>query len=874
MTAKILITGTGGIMTSDTRDVSVNSSPLTAYYMPRPRIDEVFDRAARCNLIFVTAGAGYGKTQAVHQYIGQQENSAVRWMQLTESDNIGSHFWENLTHCVTFDDLDLAARLRELGFPDTPARFQQFAALLKNAEKSANRTFNVLDDFHLIHSKQVLAFTERCAHLHIPGSCLIVISRSEPEINAVSLFSKSKASIITEEELRFNESEIAAFYTLRGIPFSSRDLPKLHEATGGWALAINLLSLMLVKIPQNLGLALDAMKQNIFKLFETEAFREFPEDIQKIMIKLSLVSELPLTPLRSAVSATPLAQYMTQLASFVWFDNFTGDYRVHPLYLEFLQNKHHILSDEEKLDTYQRAAQWCVDNGLYTDAIKFCAKSCQFGRITEILFSYPIRLPGDVCEYVLGIVEEIDTENEYKEDKSVLFLKNFFIPILLIGMGKFEEARERSFETIREWESVGTPFSLHLLSAAYSNLTYIDIYTCTVTHVYDAPKYLKKSLEYRAMSNIPSAEMSGTFSSVDLRSFACLIGEGAELAEFDRFLESAREAAAYIAETPHKMYYGYDDLAACEVSFFKNELETARNFAHNAVMKAREKNQYGIEMMAQYYLLRAAIHDGDYPLAKETLRQMSGLLDNQDFWNRHMLFDLFTGSFYIHMRLPDMAPSWLALDEKETISAVHIPTRELIVGVRYYFSCGKYKQALAVLCNSYPRALQERFLFGELVLSLLMAIARYMTGDAPGAVDELEKSYKMSFDGVFEMPFIEMAKYFRPIAEAALAKEGCIIPDEWLKTVIRKASIYAKKTAIVSNSLKKEKNIKDNVKLSEREVQVLSDLRHGLSREEIAENRYLSIHTVKSVLRSIYNKLDANNNVDAVLIAIDRKLID
>ena len=38
---------------------------MTENYMPRPRIDRIFDRAARCKLVYVIAGAGYGKTQAV-----------------------------------------------------------------------------------------------------------------------------------------------------------------------------------------------------------------------------------------------------------------------------------------------------------------------------------------------------------------------------------------------------------------------------------------------------------------------------------------------------------------------------------------------------------------------------------------------------------------------------------------------------------------------------------------------------------------------------------------------------------------------------------------------------------------------------------------
>jgi len=98
-------------------------------------------------------------------------------------------------------------------------------------------------------------------------------------------------------------------------------------------------------------------------------------------------------------------------------------------------------------------------------------------------------------------------------------------------------------------------------------------------------------------------------------------------------------------------------------------------------------------------LFRIATHEGDGPLTNEVLRQLHGHLDNAHFWNRQMLYDLFADSFYSHIGITDMVPSWLALGEKEQAPYIRIPARELIVGVRYYFARGKYKQALAILCK-------------------------------------------------------------------------------------------------------------------------------------------------------------------------------
>jgi len=861
-------------MNNNSEELYTKSSPLTAYFMPRPQVDAAFDRATNCKLVYVIAGAGYGKTQAVYHYIMKQENAVVRWMQLTENDNAGSRYWESLTHTVFLDNPELAVKLRELGFPETLARFNQFSRIVKTTEHRSHKTFLVLDDFHLIHSKQALVFAERCAHLNIPGACVIIISRTEPEINAVSLFSKGKAAIVTEDDLRFTEPEIAEFFQKQGIPFSAKEIPLYSEATKGWALAIKLLSLVLKRIPKNLDLALGAMKQNIFKLMETEAWGDLPDNIKKALVKTSLVSDLPLTPLYEFRDVASIND-IPQITSFVWYDSFSDDFRVHPLYLEFLQSKESLLTDEEKQEMYGRAAIWCSENSFYTDAMKYNAKSRRYEDMCETLLSYPFKLPHETSEYFLRIIEEITPDDKDKDDKSVLLLKNFFAPLMLMGTGDYKEAEKRCLAVIREWENDDAPFSSYLIHSAYSTLAYINMYACTVEHRYDFAKYMKKSVEYFKRSSLAPIKTARAFIVPDIRSYACAVGEGASLRMFSQYLEAVKAADQYVAQSALHMYYGFYELVACELAFYKNQPDRAKTYAYSAIEKAREKKQYSIEIVAEQYLLRIAMQEGNLSLTKTTLLQITDHLDNPDFWNRQVYYDLITGYFYILLGITDLVPSWLHMDEADMTDEIRIPTRELLVSIKYYIACNRYDQAHAVLSKSYPREPQERFFFGELLLALLTAVVKINTGDIAGALTEFERAYNLSFQGEFEMFFIELGKVLNPLVAAAQKQADCQIPDEWLKMINYKASAYRKKISLITNAMKKEKNIEEtHIKLSNREKELLYDLYIGLSREEIAATRYLTINTVKTIIQSLFIKLDANSNVDAVRIAIEKKLLD
>lgn len=65
----------------------------------------------------------------------------------------------------------------------------------------------------------------------------------------------------------------------------------------------------------------------------------------------------------------------------------------------------------------------------------------------------------------------------------------------------------------------------------------------------------------------------------------------------------------------------------------------------------------------------------------------------------------------------------------------------------------------------------------------------------------------------------------------------------------------------------------DGVDLTERELDVLRLLAQGASNEETAEQLSISLFTVKSHVRNILQKLDAENRREAARIAVQRKLV-
>ena len=888
----------------------------TTKYLPRPRLDNLFDQATACKLVYVVAGIGYGKTQAVHHYLTNQEDALVRWMTLSKQDNIVSRYWENLTHCLSVDNPELAIMLREFGFPDTPTHFKNLSkSALTLISKPKNyhpedsppenttpeKMFLVFDDFQLIQSKEILTFMERLVHLPFSNVCIVIISRKEPELDVISLIAKGQLHVITEDDLRFTASEAAAFFQQRGMPLSFADISQLMSATKGWVLALNMLSFLPKKKPRGFKQDLHVVMDNIFHFIEKEAWENFSEAIQKSLVKLSLLADLPMESAFLLADKEVLGENVPELTTFIWIDRYSKELKIHSLYLDFLKSKQDLLSHNEKMEIYRHAARWCVEHDFFLGSIYYHAQAQQFDAIVKTFLSYPLKLSKDASEYLLSIFEKaitdaakqehvsadatkqdsIDTDNAKQgkastgalkqEYVSVLLVENYFLPLLFVGTGKYEEAKQRSMATIDKWKDENSSLAHLLLYTTYTNLAYIDMYICTASHAYDAPRYLEKSISYFKQLSLPFSEASGAFINADLRSFACLVGEGANFAEFEQFREAAEQIESSIQETSHGMFAGYSDLVACEIAFFSNQPGLARNHAHNAILKAGEMQQYSIVFMAENYLLRVAVLEGNASLVKDILKTMAAHLKNPSFWNRQLYYDLYTTGFYAQLGLLEEIPQWFTLDDTEIAFEIHLPAKELYLRALYYIARKQYSHALTLLCDSFPRERSERFFFGELKFLLLLAVARLHTGDVSGAISDFEKAYELSFQGFFEIFFLELGKELQPLVAATLKRNTSSIPLKWLKTIARKGSIYTKKMTIVANAF--PSRIEKIIELSPREKEVLLDLYHGLSREEIAENQYLSINTIKKVLQSIYLKLDANNSIDAIRIALDKGII-
>ena len=612
-------------------------APENQFCLERPKIYDLLEKASRSSLVTVIAGTGYGKTRSVSAFV-RKHNAISVWIQLFERNNLSWSFWGNFCQAVGFISSDTAAKLREIGFPDSDQKFDRYLRIAQKHILPKLRYMFVYDDFHLIREPAVLRFVERSIVRSLPNVSSILISRTEPGINTIPMLSKGFLSRITEDDLRFTQEETREYFRSQWFDLPSSAYDDVHRDTEGWALGVHLAALALKNSPPGETQALSSVKKNIVSLIETDVVSVVSEDLRKFLIKISLIDHLSMDILAGLAEGTGVLEELARIGSFVRYDPYLHTWRVHHLFLEYLNGRQGELSEGERQDVYVKAARWCAENNLKVDALGYYAKAEIYEKFFDILYSLPLTLPKSVGQFLMEILDRapksLFTENT---EASLARMR------VLIALERFEEAAAGLKALIAVLEArPPSDGDIYMLSHCHFNMGLIGFVTCGNTRDYSYVSHFERAYYYCRKIG---GDSKGLANVVMLSSYLCRVN-AVERGEIERYI-AALEATVPLALSSYGgISYGMDDLAWAELAFFRNEQDRAEQMAYQALFKAQEKNQYDIMGKALFYLVRINIANGNIEKVEELLKRARALLDNELYPNRQIFYDIVTGWFY------------------------------------------------------------------------------------------------------------------------------------------------------------------------------------------------------------------------------------
>jgi len=836
-------------------------------YLDRPRINSLLEKAVLCPIVSVVAGAGYGKTWALYSFV-REYNVRTAWIQCSEQDNMEERFWENFISAISIISSETAQKLRQMNFPATDRQFERYLTIPRKNAIPNKKYIIVYDDLHLITEKTVLHFIEQSVIRSFLNITFVMISRTEPQLDFTKIEEKKLLARITEDDLRFSRNEMDSYFRLQQLSPAPQTASAIYHDTEGWAFAVHLAALALRNHPAGQAYAAWALRSNVFKLIESEIMAPLSPEMRRFLIKLSLVDDPNPELVREIGQDAAIINEIAKIGSFIHFDSYLNSYRIHKLFMDYLREQQDELSDEEKKEVWTKTAAWCAANNRKMDAILNYEKTGDYDGIVNTLYTLPQIFPQRMAAFVLDIMDRAP-ETIFRDFPKTLIMRYR----TLTSLGRFDQCRDEILEKLPSIRALGeSPEKHYILMVCYMILGFIGFIRSIHTRRYDFIDYFREAaVEGRLSEHVTPPPVNG----MTLSAYACRVMAPASGKEIEEFIEVIGETVPYSAEAMGGCQYGMYELARGELAFFRSELDESEKQLLESLAKAREKQQYEIENRALFYLLRIYLSRGNAKGTESVLTQLEAELEETFFPNRHSYYDIVTGWYYIQTGRKEKIAPWIKSDYKESDLNSGAQGLEKLVKAKYYISEKRYPAALAVMES---RGNTESLLMGNIETKVLEAICHYRLSDRERAFTALTEACTLAAPAGLFMPFTEQGKDMRALAEALVRETaaGDKVPEvspERLEEIRRNAAIYAKKLYRQTEQAMSGKGHKEGGLLSHREREVLVGLSQGLTREEIANAASISPNTVKSVTRSIYNKLGALNQADAVRIAAEKNIL-
>ncbi|MCU0495218.1 MAG: LuxR C-terminal-related transcriptional regulator [Chloroflexaceae bacterium] len=896
----------------------------TKLYRPQPRPNAVArpHLLARLNaglhhrLTLIAAPPGFGKTTLASAWLATSGRPAA-WLTLEYADNEPTRFLAYLVAALQTlgptPGTEVAALLQS---PQPPPIEALLPLLLNDLTTLPQPALLVLDDYHVLDNStihQALAFLLE----HLPPQLhLVITSREEPPLPLPRLRARSQLTELRAADLRFTPAEAAQFLQeVMGLNLAPADIAALEAHTEGWIAGLQLAALSMQNCQDIPGFiqAFAGNHRYILDYLIEEVLQRQPEGVRSFLLQTAILERLS-GPLCDAVTGQPNGKARLEALErgnffLVPLDDTRHWYRYHQLFGEALLAQLQAEQPELITTLHQRASRWYEQHNSPSNAIRHALAAQEVARAADMveltlpamrrnrqeatLLGWLKALPEELLRtrpvLSVGAVGALLAVGDLNGVEGYLASAEGWLDISTGG----SESRATAAEMVVVDEAAfrQLPGAISVYRAALA-LALGDV-GATVSHARRALDHIPADdqllrgaaagllgMAFWADGNLEAAQQAfsnGLASLQQAQHLSDVIGLAIALADIrmvqGRLREARRnyERGVQLATAQHPpllrgtvdVYVGLSELAREQ-----NDLQTAMQH----LLRAEELGEHmGLPQSA--YRWRVAM-----ARLKQTHGDLDGALSLLDEAERRYVGDFFpnvrsiaalrTRLWLAQGRLAE-ALSWaraqgLSADDnlsyRREFEYITL-ARVLLARARVDRSGPALRESMALL-QRLLHAAEAGERTGRLIeILLLQALAQQQQGHSAAALAPLARAISLAEPEGYVRTFVDEGQPMVALLQAAA--NGGIAPS-YVRQLLA-ASGEAENVWPLNQGLVEP--------LSEREQTVLRLLRSELSGPEIARELMVSLNTLRTHTRHIYDKLGVNSRRAAVRRAEDLRLL-
>jgi LuxR family transcriptional regulator, maltose regulon positive regulatory protein len=855
--------------------------------VPRPRLVKRLNECLEtgCRLTLISAPAGFGKTTLVSEWIAGC-GMPVAWLSLDEGDSDPVRFISYLIAALQTIRAGIGdGLLAVLQSPQPPQTEAILTTLLNEVSGIPTQFILILDDYHLTDSQPVDHALAFLVEHQPPGMHLVIATREDPHLSLARLRARSQLTELRIADLRFSSAEAAVFLNqVMGLNLSAEDIAALETRTEGWIAGLQLAAISMRghKDAASFINSFTGSHHFVLDYLIEEVLQRQSERIQTFLLRTSILDRM-CGPLCEAVLRAPAGSGQETLEALeranlfiVPLDNERHWYRYHHLFAELLRQRLHqsVSSGYEEGDVAEyhiRASVWYEDNGLEIEAFRHAAAANDIERAERLINGKGLYLPfRGVADMLVWLESLPKTALDARPSLWVRSALSSLFAGQTTGVEEKLQAAEDSLQTAEADDKTRNLIGQIASARAILALTQYQIETI-------------RSQSRRALDYLHPGNLSSRATANWTLGFAFIL-QGDHTAARQSYTEAIRlgqecgnifttslatNDLGYVQEIQNQLHQAvktyqhalklFGDqptphawqafLGLARISYEWNDLDAAEKYGQQSLQLAR---RYEITIdrfiIPEIFLARLKLARGDAAGAAAMLAQTEQSVRENNF-----LF-----------REPDVTAAQVVvlLKQGKLATAADLAGRYALPlsQARVFLAQGAIAEALALL-EPLRQQMEAKGWADELLkVMVLQTIALHAHGEKDKAVILLSDTLARAEPGGCVRTFIDEGEPMRLLIldlRSWIKKQSRGHNHEPIDYPDKLVAAFAQPVVTAPKSKMVEP-------LSERELEILRLLRTELSGPEIAQQLVVSLNTLRTHTKNIFNKLEVNNRRAAV----------
>jgi len=804
-------------------------------YFPE-RISKAMSGIFDYPLTIVEAPMGYGKTTAVKEYLN---NTDANVLLQKIYDNSITAFWTEFINLFSELDDDCSKSIAQLGFPNDNIARQEMIRLIQKTGLP-KKTVIVIDDYHLINTAEVDKLIEYLVVNEITNLYVVLTARFVEFSSMEELAFKGYLNHVTKEVLEFLPKDIVKYYKLCGITIKSAEADELYSFTEGW---ISALYLLMLKFDLDRSYL---FQDDIYALLDEVVYIPFAENYKDFLVTMCIFDSFTINQAEyvwNGENPSSIIEGLVSKNAFVTYDYNKKNYYMHSILRKFMEGK---LEDKDqcyKNTLYKNAAKWYMENEEYLTSMHYAYLAGDFDSLLKAVeLDKANSINSEFKDLIIKYFEECPNESKERFPIAMIVYMRRLFSFNEIGM--FKKACGEFMANMQSMDSEDEDYRNRLLGEFELLLSftgYNDIEKMSEYHR-RACKLLKEP------STILDLKGSWTFGSPSV-----LYMFYRKSGELEKEVQTIKYAMPFYYQVTNSHGQGAELVMEAERYFYIGDFENSEIVSYKAYQAANENSQSGILICSVFLHIRLAFVKGDFNKIIQLMNNIRSDINNKKLYLFMHTLDMCEAYIYSYLNIKEHVPQWISKGEFKNIRLLFPSMAFLnIVYGRVLLINGEYLKLIGSSENFIKTASIFPNVLGQIYTYIYLAAANRQIYSEDQALGDLKRALEIAMPDKVYMPFVENCDYIKPMLES-LYSQG--IYREEISKILQLCVPYLN----AAGQIKREYFIENKPKLTEREMEIASLAAEGFSNKGISERLFISQNTVKTQLKTVFEKLGVNS---------------